>query len=66
MEHAVKTARDSLTAEIDRLQDLAQRNSHILPSEIEALTQHREELGTVLGQARLRLDALRLIWRAPG
>ena len=66
VDRAVQEARDSLTSEVERLQDLSQRNSHILPSEIEALARHRDELSTLLGQARLRLDALRLIWRAPG
>lgn len=62
---AVKAAKKTLTAEIDRLTELAQRNSHIAPSEIEDLTYHRDELLKLLAQSRLRLDSIRLIWRAP-
>ena len=63
---ASQASRDYLSSEIDRLQDLSKRNSHITPSEIEALTSQREELSALLTHSRLRLDALRLIWRAPG
>jgi hypothetical protein len=50
---------------MSRLEELAQRNDHIAPSEIEALRQFRDEVTALLSQSRLRLDALRLIWRAP-
>ena len=63
---AERNAKHSLTAELERLEDLKQRNSHISPSEIEDLTHFRDELCKLIGQSRLRLDALRLIWRAPG
>ena len=63
---AERNANRSLTAELERLEDLKQRNSHIPPSEIEDLTHFRDELCKLIGQSRLRLDAIRLIWRAPG
>jgi ATP-dependent helicase HepA len=63
---AERNAKKSLTAEIDRLEELAQRNRHIASSEIEELTSYRDELLKLLAQSRLRLDAIRLIWRAPG
>ena len=63
---AASAAEKSLTAEIERLRDLAQRNNHISPSEIESLTHHRDEITRLLSQSRVRLDALRLIWRTPG
>mgnify|MGYP006172109753 CR=1 FL=1 len=63
---AKRNAKKSLAAEIERLEELAQRNRHIASSEIEELASHRDELLKLLAQSRLRLDAIRLIWRAPG
>ena len=65
VDRAVSTAEKSLAGEIERLRDLAQINTHISPSEIESLVHHRDELTRLLGQSRLRLDALRLVWRTP-
>ena len=62
---AVEDAGKSLSAEIKRLHDLADKNNKVSPAEIEALTSHRDEILRLLGQSRLRLDALRLIWRTP-
>ncbi len=62
---ARRNAKHCLSAELERLEDLAQRNDHIPPSEIEELTKLRDELDNHIGQSRLRLDAIRLIWRAP-
>ena len=62
---AVEDAGKSLSAEIKRLHDLANKNNKVSPAEIEALTSHRDEILRLLGQSRLRLDALRLIWRTP-
>ncbi len=62
---AVETAGKSLSAEIERLHNLSQKNSKVSPSEIESLRSHRDEILQLLGQSRLRLDALRLIWRTP-
>ena len=65
VDNAVSTAEKSLTGEIERLRDLARINTHISSSEIESLVHHRDELTRLLGQSRLRLDALRLVWRTP-
>ena len=62
---AVETAGKSLSAEIERLHNLSQKNSKVSPSEIESLRSHRDEILQLLGQSRLRLDSLRLIWRTP-
>ncbi len=66
VEQAVSAAEKSLAGEIERLRDLARRNNHISPAEIESLVEHRDEISRLLGQSRVRLDALRLIWRTPG
>jgi ATP-dependent helicase HepA len=52
-------------AEITRLRDLAEVNDHIKPEEITALEARESELATVISHARVRLDAVRLIWKAP-
>ena len=52
-----------LSEEIERLEDLAQVNPHVTPQEIEAMKLQRESLATAITGARLRLDALRLIFR---
>ena len=54
-----------LAAEIARLRDLAEVNDHIKPEEIAALVEREAELATVITNARVRLDAVRLIWKAP-
>ena len=65
----VASARESMTArlqdEIDRLQDLAEINDHVRPAEIEAARGQLAALTEALGSARLRVDALRLIFRQP-
>ena len=60
-----RRAKRELTAEIERLQDLSLRNDHIPPAELDDLTHRRDELLRAIEHSRLRLDALRLIWRAP-
>lgn len=69
METLVTAARESMTArlqdEIDRLQDLAEINDHVRPAEIEAARQQLAALTEALATARLRIDALRLIFRQP-
>ena len=54
-----------MAAEITRLRNLAEVNDHIRPEEITALEQREAELTAIIGNARLRLDAVRLIWKAP-
>lgn len=53
----------TLSLEIDRLQDLAARNSQISPKEIMALLAVKNEMFAALSSSRLRLDSLRLIWK---
>ncbi len=52
-----------LQAEIDRLTNLRAVNDHVRPEEIELTQAQLTELTTTLAQARLRLDAVRLIWK---
>ncbi|MCL4181381.1 MAG: RNA polymerase-binding ATPase, partial [Verrucomicrobia bacterium] len=51
--------------EVARLQTLARVNDHVRPQEIRLAQAQQEELAGVLHQSRLRLDALRLIWKGP-
>ena len=51
--------------EIERLEDLREINDHVRPEEIAAVRQQKTDLQSALASARLRLDALRLIWRMP-
>jgi|GEM_PF-6158230 len=52
-----------LQAELDRLSNLRAVNDHVRPEEIELTQAQLAELTTTLAQARLRLDAVRLIWK---
>jgi ATP-dependent helicase HepA len=52
-----------LREERERLEDLRQRNDHIRPEEISAVTQQQEQLRAAIEAARPRLDAVRLVWR---
>jgi len=52
-----------LQAELDRLTNLRAVNDHVRPEEIELTQTQLTELTTALAQARLRLDAVRLIWK---
>ncbi len=54
-----------LSREIRRLRDLAEVNDHIRPEEISRLEMRETDLEAVISSARLRLDAVRLIWKAP-
>ncbi len=62
---AMTLMRAEMTAEIARLHDLAEVNDHIKPEEITALEDRESELAAVIANARVRLDAVRLIWKAP-
>ncbi len=57
--------RTEMAVEISRLRDLAEVNDHIKPEEICALEERERELAIVIANARVRLDAVRLIWKAP-
>jgi ATP-dependent helicase HepA len=52
-----------LREERERLEDLRQRNDHIRPEEITAVSQQLEQLRAAMETARPRLDAVRLVWR---
>ncbi len=56
-------AATTLGAELERLADLATRNPQVSANELAALRALRDESLTALATPRLRLDALRLIWR---
>ncbi len=62
---AMALMRREMAAEIARLRDLAEVNDHIKPQEIAALQQREADLAAVIGNARVRVDAVRLIWKAP-
>lgn len=52
-----------LVHEIHRLQTLIQINDHVRPQEIQLAKAQQEELTDCFQKSRLRLDAVRLIWR---
>jgi ATP-dependent helicase HepA len=54
-----------MASQIGRLRDLSEVNDHIKPEEINALVRREGELAEVIASARVRLDAVRLIWKAP-
>ena len=54
-----------LQAEIDRLTSLRKVNDHVRPEEIELARKQLVQLTSALAQSRVRLDALRLIWKGP-
>lgn len=63
---AVEAMKVSLSAELDRLQDLAEVNPMIGDHEIEVVKTRQEDLEKALKGARIRLDALRLIYKTQG
>jgi ATP-dependent helicase HepA len=52
-----------LREERERLEDLRQRNDHIRPEEITAVSEQQEQLRAAMEAARPRLDAVRLVWK---
>lgn len=52
--------------EISRMESLQKINNNVRDSEIEAAQTHQAVVEKAIQQARLRLDAVRLIWRGPG
>ena len=62
---ALNTMSHLLGHEVQRLQMFQQVNNHIRPEEIKLAQTQLEELATSLQASRLRLDALRLIWKGP-
>ncbi|RYD29230.1 MAG: RNA polymerase-binding ATPase, partial [Verrucomicrobiaceae bacterium] len=65
IEAALQTMREETSAEITRLKSLAEVNDHIREEEITALEARQGELEEVIRGARIRLDAVRVIWKAP-
>jgi ATP-dependent helicase HepA len=65
----VLQARGEMTAqlqhEIARLKELQKVNRSVQPEEVESLVQQQRALDQHLSEARLRLDAIRLIQRGP-
>jgi ATP-dependent helicase HepA len=62
---ALNTMNHLLDHEVQRLQMLRLVNDHIRPQEITLAQAQQQELAATLQQSRLRLDALRLIWKGP-
>ena len=60
---ARSAARERLTHEASRLRDLQKVNRAVRDEEIQLVTSQLEELEICIGSARLRLDAVRLIYR---
>ena len=69
MQNIVAAASASMEAqlqdEIERLEDLREINDHVRPEEIAAAQKQKADMQAALATARLRLDAVRLIWRMP-
>lgn len=63
---ALEAMRKRLQGEIDRLIDLQTINDHVRPEEIEALKRQKLDLEAALGGSRLRMDAVRLVWKKGG
>jgi ATP-dependent helicase HepA len=62
---ALQTMHAELDDEITRLKDLAAMNDHIRQEEIDALVTRELELAVAIKSARVRIDAVRLVWKAP-
>jgi ATP-dependent helicase HepA len=54
-----------MTSEISRLRDLAEINDHVRSEDIELLEDRTTSLTQAIENARVRIDAVRLIWKAP-
>jgi ATP-dependent helicase HepA len=49
--------------EIDRLKNLRKLNDHVRPEEIKLAQEQLAKLAETINKARIRLDAIRLIWK---
>ena len=69
MELIVESANTAMSMqlrdEIERLEDLRAINDHVRPDEIAALREQERGLRAAISSARLRLDAVRMIFRVP-
>ena len=52
-----------LQMEIDRLKNLRKLNDHVRPEEIKLAQEQLAKLAETINKARIRLDAIRLIWK---
>jgi ATP-dependent helicase HepA len=57
---------ETMDGEVARLEDLREVNPIIDDSEINAVREREEELKKAITGSRVRLDSLRLIYKAPG
>jgi len=62
---ALEESDAKLGLEVDRLVALKEINDHVSQNEIDALRQQQDELHHVISKARLRFDAVRVIWCQP-
>jgi ATP-dependent helicase HepA len=62
---AQERATTALTADLQRLVDLQKVNDHVRPEEIDLGREQLERTRAAIDQARLRLDAIRLIVESP-
>lgn len=62
---ALAEVHKKLGFEIDRLVALGEINDHVSEDEVEALRQQQADLNRVISKARLRFDAVRVIWCQP-
>ncbi|MEX1049293.1 MAG: helicase-related protein [Akkermansiaceae bacterium] len=62
---ALAAMHHQMATEITRLRDLAEINDHIKPADIFLLEEREKALAAVISSARVRLDAVRLVWKAP-
>lgn len=62
---ATERMHSEMNSEIVRLRDLAEVNDHVRQEDIRELEDLRDALAVAIGSARVRLDAVRLIWKAP-
>jgi ATP-dependent helicase HepA len=62
---ATESMTSHLNAEIERLEDLSEINSHVRPEEIAAIREQQSALRNAIASAHIRLGALRLIFRLP-
>jgi ATP-dependent helicase HepA len=62
---AIESMTAQLNAEVERLEDLREINSHVRPEEIAAIRDQQSALQNAIASAHIRLGALRLILRVP-
>ncbi len=66
IDSASRMMRSKLEGEIDRLEDLRILNDHVRPDEITGLKRQMAALEEAIRGTRLRLDAIRMIWKKAG